>query len=52
MIGMILIDLPGKYALERWLITRRPVRKSVNWLRHRANRAPLVTGNACDDSSV
>jgi hypothetical protein len=40
-VGLMLIDFPGKYRLERWLATRRPVWRSINWLRKRAGRAPL-----------
>ena len=39
--GLMLIDFPGKYRLERWLATRRPVWRSINWLRKRAGREPL-----------
>ena len=41
-IGLVLLDFPGKYKLERWLVTRRPVRRSIAWLRRRAGREPLV----------
>jgi len=40
-IGIMLLDFPGKYRFERWLVTRRPVLKSINWLRKRAKRTPL-----------
>lgn len=40
-IGIMLLDFPGKYLFERWLVTRRPVLKSINWLRKRAKRTPL-----------
>jgi hypothetical protein len=39
--GLLLIDFPGKYRLERWLATRPPVWRSINWLRQRAGREPL-----------
>jgi hypothetical protein len=39
--GIMLIEFPGKYRLERWLATRRPVWRPLNWLRKRAGRAPL-----------
>jgi hypothetical protein len=41
LIGVMLLSFPGKYRLERWLVTRRPVRRSVDWLRRRAGRTPL-----------
>ncbi|MEX2317898.1 MAG: PGPGW domain-containing protein [Pirellulales bacterium] len=39
--GLMLVDFPGKYRLERWLATRPPVWRSLNWLRKRARREPL-----------
>jgi hypothetical protein len=39
--GLLLLDFPGKYAAERWLVSRRPVYRSINWLRRRRNRPPL-----------
>jgi hypothetical protein len=40
-VGLMLINFPGKYQFERWLVTRRPVSRSINWLRHRAHKPPL-----------
>jgi len=40
-IGIMLLDFPGKYRFERSLAARRPVLRSINWLRRRANR-PLL----------
>jgi len=40
-IGILLLDFPGKYALERWLVSRPSVLGSINWLRRRANQPPL-----------
>lgn len=42
LVGIMLADFPGKYRLERWIISRPPVWRSVNWLRRRAGRAPLI----------
>jgi len=42
LIGIIFLDLPGKYRFERWLVTRPAVLRSINWLRRRARKAPLV----------
>ncbi len=41
--GVLLIDFPGKYRLERWLVTRKAVWRSINWLRKRAGRKPFVS---------
>jgi hypothetical protein len=40
-IGLMLVDFPGKYRLERWLATRAKVWQSINWLRRRAGREEL-----------
>ena len=40
-VGIILVDFPMKYRLERWLVSRKKVLKSMNWLRKRANKKPL-----------
>jgi len=42
LIGIMLLNFPGKFRLERWIVARRPVLRSINWLRRRAGRAPLV----------
>lgn len=42
LIGIMLLNLPGKYRLERWIVARRPVIRSINWLRRRAGSSPLV----------
>jgi hypothetical protein len=39
--GLILLNFPGKFRLERRLATQRPVWKSINWLRKRFGRPPL-----------
>ena len=41
LIGVMLMDFPRKYELERWLITRGPVLKALNWIRAKAKRPPL-----------
>jgi len=40
-IGLMLINFPGKYRLERWVITRRHVLRSINGIRRHSGRAPL-----------
>ena len=41
-IGIIFLNFPGKYRFERWLIQLRPVHRSVDWLRKRAGKKPLI----------
>ena len=49
-VGLMMMNFPGKYKFERWLVERGPVLKSINWLRARAGHPPLRT--SMDDSSI
>lgn len=40
-IGFFLLDFPGKYRFEQWLIGRPFIHRPINWLRRRAGRVPL-----------
>ena len=40
--GTALVDFPGKQRLEQWIVSRPAVLRSVNWLRRRMGRRPLV----------
>jgi hypothetical protein len=42
LIGVTMLDFPGKFWLERWIVSRGPVLKSINWLRGRKGRGPLL----------
>jgi hypothetical protein len=39
--GLIVMDYPGKYRFERWLVRRPYVLSALNWLRERGGRTPL-----------
>lgn len=41
LVGMLLVDFPGKYRLERWVITRPPMAKAINWMREKSGAPPL-----------
>lgn len=41
LIGLLLLNFPGKYKVERYIVTRKPVLQSINWLRKRARRPSL-----------
>jgi hypothetical protein len=43
LMGVLLIDFPGKHRAERWLLTRRGVLTGVNRLRERLGQPPLLT---------
>lgn len=47
-VGVLLIDFPGKFRLERWLVTRQ-VWRSINWLRKRADKPELKKPSVADD---
>ena len=39
--AIVLADFPQKYRLQKWLLGRKPVTKSINWLRKKGNVPPL-----------
>lgn len=41
LIGVLLLDFPGKYRFEKWLVSRPGLLRAINWLRRRARRPPL-----------
>lgn len=41
LIGILLLDFPGKRNLERWILERSAVEKIVNWIRRKRGREPL-----------
>ena len=44
LMGVMLIDFPGKHRFQRWLVTRRPILSAVNRLRARAGQPPFEVG--------
>jgi len=40
-VGLLLMNFPGKYHLERWLILHRSICRSLNWLRRRLGKLPF-----------
>ena len=41
LVGVLLIDFPGKYRFERWLVRKRVVLRPLNWIRSKAGKPPL-----------
>jgi hypothetical protein len=39
--GLLLMDYPGKFRLERRIVATPMVLKGLNWLRAKANQPPL-----------
>lgn len=42
LLGITLMNFPGKFQLERWIVSRGPILRFINRLRHRRGRSPLV----------
>ena len=42
-LGLSLVDFPGRTRLVRWLISRPRIARLVNWLRRKYGRPPLLT---------
>jgi hypothetical protein len=41
LLGVSLLDFPGKRRLELYIVTRKVVSRTMNWMRARAGRPPL-----------
>ena len=41
LVGIALMQFPGKYRLERWIITRPGVLPAMNWVRRKTNSPEL-----------
>ncbi|HEX2967128.1 MAG TPA: hypothetical protein VHO84_15190 [Syntrophorhabdaceae bacterium] len=42
LIGIFLVDFPGKHKIVKWIGTRKGVLRSMNWVRRRAGRGPIM----------
>lgn len=42
LIGLFLMNFPGKYQFERKIVSLPRVLKSLNWIRAKANKPPLM----------
>jgi hypothetical protein len=42
LMGVVLVDFPGKYGVERWIVSRGFVSRSINMLRAKLGRPPLI----------
>jgi hypothetical protein len=40
-IGLTIMNYPGKFAIERWLVRRPRVMPALNWLRKRYGKPPF-----------
>lgn len=51
LIGIMMTNFPGKFALERSLVRRRTVFRAMNWIRQRNRRPPLLIDGAWERSA-
>lgn len=42
LMGLFMMNFPGKYRLERKIVSLPHILKSLNWIRSKANQAPLM----------
>lgn len=42
LVGLVLLDFPGKHRVLLWTVSRPTVLKSINWIRAKAGHEPLV----------
>ena len=42
LIGLALTNFPGKFAIERWIVRRPGVSKTLNWIRAKVGKPPFV----------
>ena len=42
LIGITLMNFPGKFTLERHLVSQSGIFNSINWLRKRSGKPPLI----------
>jgi hypothetical protein len=41
LIGLTIMNFPGKYRLERWIVGKGAVLRALNWIRGKAGKPPL-----------
>lgn len=41
LLGLAVMNFPGKYRLERWVVMRKGVLETTNWIRQRAGYPPI-----------
>ena len=52
LLGVVLLDFPGKYRLEMWMVRRKGVLRSINWIRRKAGVPPLQLPDDGGDSEI
>lgn len=49
LVGLVLIDFPKKFELERWLISRHSIFAAINWLRKKGGHPPMERYEDADE---
>lgn len=49
--GAVIMNYPGKFEFERWLVRRPRVLPALNWLRTKYGREPLLPPDAKDEGA-
>lgn len=52
LVALTLLDFPGKFRLERWIVTRKGVLAAINWIRRRRAVKPLVLDSSSSSDGV
>ncbi len=51
LVGFLMLDIPGKYGFEKWLVSKGCVRRSLNWLRAKRGAGPLQVLEPSDQTA-
>lgn len=43
LVGIMLMDVPGKHRLAQWFFARGPLLRTINWIRAKGGKPPLIT---------
>src|SRR4051812_15610304 len=43
--GLVLVDFPGRQRAIQWIVSRHAVLKSMNWIRERGGKEPLIVSS-------
>ncbi|RTE86696.1 hypothetical protein [Aliidiomarina sp. B3213] len=43
LLAVVISDVPGKFYVERWLVSHKSVMRALNWIRRRYNRPELIS---------
>lgn len=41
MVGLAIMNFPGKFTIEKWVVTRKGVLTAMNWIRQKNRLSPI-----------